>query len=115
MWTLSRRAPRYRISIAATATPLLGGDLAVCRTLDVSEVGISLHTAAWFPLGTRLALSLIDPASGTAFEVIGDVVREAQAPGWTLGILVIEPPIEWRGLVSSAARSSGQLDKPGRR
>jgi hypothetical protein len=115
MWTLSRRAPRHRISIAATASPLLGGDMAVCRTLDVSEVGMCLDTAAWFPLGTRLSLSLIDPASGSALEVIGDVVREAQAPSWTLGILIIEPPIEWRGLVASAARSSGQIEKPGRR
>jgi hypothetical protein len=89
--------------------------MAVCRTLDVSDVGMCLDTAAWFPLGTRLSVSVIDPASGTAFEVIGDVVREAQGPDWTLGILVIEPPLEWRGLVASAARSSGQLDKPGKR
>jgi hypothetical protein len=90
--------------------------MAVCRTLDVSESGMCLDTAAWFPLGTRLALSLVDPASGTAFEVIGDVVREAQAPSWTLGVLVIEPPLEWRGLVASAARASGvAVDKPGRR
>ena len=77
--SLSRRSPRYRIDIAATAVPLLGGDMAVCRTLDVSDVGVSLDTAAWFPLGTRLSLSLIDPASGSAIEVIGDVVREAVA------------------------------------
>jgi len=115
MWPLSRRAPRYRISIAATASPLLGGDMAVCRTLDVSEVGMCLDTAAWFPLGTRLSLSLVDPSSGSALEVIGDVVREAQSPSWTLGIVVIEPPIEWRALVAAAARSSGQIEKPGRR
>jgi len=94
---------------------LLGGDMAVCRTLDVSDVGMSLDTAAWFPLGTRLGVSLIDPSSGTAFEVIGDVVREAQAPDWTLGILVIDPPIEWHALVATAKRASGQLDKPGKR
>ena len=81
--------------------------MAVCRTLDVSEVGISLDTAAWFPLGTRLSLSLVDPASGTALEVIGDVVREAVAPSWTLGILLIEPPAEWQSVVLAAARKSG--------
>jgi hypothetical protein len=116
MWVLSRRAPRYRIEIPATAVPLLGGDMAVCRTRDVSEAGLCLDTAAWFPIGTRLALSLVDPASGSAFELIGDVVREAQAPSWFLGILVIEPPNEWFALVAGAARqSSGSVDKPGQR
>jgi hypothetical protein len=103
---LSRRAPRYRIEIPATAQALLGGELAVCRTRDVSEVGLSLDTAAWFPLGTRVAVALVDPASGTAIEVIGDIVREAIAPTWSLGVLVIEPPMEWSALVASAARRS---------
>lgn len=90
--------------------------MAVCRTRDVSEVGLCLDTAAWFPLGTRLSVALIDPASGTALEVIGDVVREAQAPSWVLGILLIEPPFEWRALVASAARrSSGMTEKPQKR
>jgi hypothetical protein len=106
--TLSRRSPRYRIDIAAMAVPLLGGDMAVCRTRDVSEVGLCLDTAAWFPLGTRLSLALVDPDSGTALEVIGDVVREATAPSWVLGILLIAPPAEWRALVAGAARRPGQ-------
>jgi hypothetical protein len=89
--------------------------MAVCRTRDVSEAGLCLDTAAWFPIGTRLALSLVDPASGGAFEVIGDVVREAQAPSWFLGILVIEPPNEWFALVAGAARQSSPMDTPGRR
>jgi len=89
--------------------------MVVCRTRDVSDLGMCLDTAAWFPLGTRLSLTLIDPASGTAFEVIVDVVREACAPSWTLGVVVIEPPPEWKVLVSNAARASGPLDKPGRR
>jgi hypothetical protein len=83
--------------------------MAVCRTLDVSDVGVSLDTAAWFPLGTRLSLALIDPANGGAVEVIGDVVREATAPSWTLGILLIEPSIEWQALVAAAARKSSSL------
>lgn len=81
--------------------------MAVCRTLDVSDVGLSLDTAAWFPLGTRLSLSLVDPGTGTALEVIGDVVREATSPSWTLGILLIEPPLEWQAVVRSAQRKSG--------
>ena len=90
--------------------------MAVCRTLDVSDVGVSLDTAAWFPLGTRLSLALIDPANGGAVEVIGDVVREATAPSWTLGILLIEPSIEWQALVTAAARKSSSLPmKPTKR
>jgi len=104
MGLLSRRAPRYRIEIPATATPLLGGEMAVCRTHDISDGGCCLDTAAWFPLGTRLSLAVVDPASGNALEVIGDVVRAATAPAWLLGILLIEPPYEWRAMVAGAAR-----------
>jgi hypothetical protein len=101
---------------AATAVPLLGGDMAVCRTLDVSDAGVSLDTAAWFPLGTRLAVALVDPMTGSALELIGDVVREAMAPSWTLGIMLIDPPLEWRGLVAAAARlSRSSYAKPTKR
>jgi hypothetical protein len=117
MSTLSRRSPRYRADLAVTAVPLLGGELAVCRTRDVSEAGMSLATSvAWFPIGTRLALSLFDEWNGNALEVIGDVVREAVSPSWILGILLIEPPIEWQALVSSARRSSlPTIEKPAKR
>ena len=91
---------------AATAVPLPGGDIAACRTLDVSDDGISLDTAAWFPLGTRLSVALVDPLTGNALELIGDVVREAADPSWTLGIMLIDPPTEWRALVAAAARQS---------
>jgi hypothetical protein len=94
---------------------LLGGEMAVCRTRDVSDVGLCLDTAAWFPLGTRLSVALVDPASGSALELIGDVVREASAPSWMLGILIIEPPFEWRALVAAARRSGTVRDKPGKR
>jgi hypothetical protein len=80
--------------------------MAVCRTLDVSDRGLSLDTAAWFPLGTRLSVGLVDPGSGSALEVIGDVIREATAPSWTLGIMLIDPPVEWHALVAGAARRS---------
>ena len=112
---MSRRAPRYRIDIAVKAQALLGGETAVCRTRDVSEVGLCLDTAAWFPLGTRISVSLYEPNSGIALEVIGDVVREAVSPSWTLGILLIEPPEEWGMIVASAARQALPTDKPGKR
>ena len=89
--------------------------MAVCRTRDVSEVGVCLDTAAWFPIGTRLSVALVDPASGGALEVIGDVVREAMAPSWFLGILLIDPPVEWSALVTAAARRSTPSEKPGKR
>ena len=90
--------------------------MAVCRTLDVSESGLSLDTAAWFPLGTRLAVALVDPSNGSAIELIGDVVREAVAPSWTLGILLIDPPMEWQSVVAAAERRLGSPpSKPGKR
>ena len=89
--------------------------MAVCRTRDISEDGVCLDTAAWFPLGTRLSLALVDPASGAAIEVIGDVVREATSPSWVLGILLIEPSPEWHAMVAAAGRRSSPLEKPGKR
>ena len=87
----------------------------MCRTKDVSEVGLCLDTAAWFPLGTRLSVSLYEPESGTALEVIGDVVREATIPSWTLGILLIDPPDEWQNIVAVAQRNTAPSDKPAKR
>jgi hypothetical protein len=116
--TVSRRAPRYRISLNVTVCPLLGGKMAVCHTRDVSEVGICLDTSEvseWLPVGTRVSLALTDPRSGNAMEVIGDVVREVAGNSPALGVLLIEPPPEWRALVANAARQSGTIEKPGRR
>jgi hypothetical protein len=111
---VSRRAPRYRIALAATLRPLLGGDMAVSRTLDVSEQGLSLDTAAWFSLGTRLSIALTDPTTGSTVEVIGDVVREATDRRWALGVVLIEPPVEWQGIVAAAQRQAPP-DKTARR
>jgi len=72
-------------------------------------------TIAWFPIGTRLSLTLFDEWNGNALEMIGDVVREAAAPSWILGILLIEPPFEWQALVASAAGSTQPTEKPPRR
>lgn len=115
---VSRRAPRYRISLNVTVCPLLGGKMAVCHTRDVSDVGMCLDTtdvSEWLPIGTRVSLALTDPRSGTAMEVIGDVVREVGGTSPALGVLLIEPPPEWKALVANAARHTGQPEKPGRR
>ena len=101
-----------------TVCPLLGGKMAVCHTRDVSDVGICLDTRAvdeWLPVGTRVSLALVDPRSGNAMEVIGDVVREVAGAHPTLGVLLIEPPAEWKALVANAARTSGNVEKPGKR
>ncbi len=90
--------------------------MAVCRTRDVSAVGLCLDTAAWFALGTRLSVALVDPGNGSALEVIGDVVREAnEKTGWSLGILLISPPPEWQALVATAARAGITPTKAARR
>jgi hypothetical protein len=115
---VSRRAPRYRISLNVTVSPLLGGKMAVCHTRDVSDVGICLDTSEvseWLPVGTRVSLALTDPQAGAAMEVIGDVVREVAGTSPALGVLLIEPPPEWRALVANAARSAGPVEKPTRR
>jgi hypothetical protein len=96
-------------------SPLLGGEVVVCRTRDVSDVGVCLDTAAWLPIGTRVSLALTDPRAGSVIEVIGDVVREDNGKDPGLGLLLIEPPADWKALVQSAARQSGTLDRPGKR
>ena len=96
-------------------SPLLGGQLVVCHTRDVSDVGLCLDTAEWLPVGTRVSLALTDPRGGTALEVIGDVVREVNGTNPALGVLLVEPPGEWKALVANAARSSGVVERPGRR
>jgi hypothetical protein len=96
-------------------SPLLGGEVVVCRTRDVSDVGVCLDTAAWLPIGTRVSLALTDPRAGSVIEVIGDVVREDNGKEPALGLLLIEPPAEWKAMVQSAGRQSGTLDRPGKR
>jgi len=111
---VSRRAPRFRVRIAVTVTPVIaGGERAVCHTRDVSDVGMSLETAHVFDLGTRLVLQLFDESRGAVVEVIGEVSRHTQGG---FGMRLIEPPIEWKVLVKAAARRAGPLpEKPARR
>ena len=92
--------------------------MAVCHTRDVSDVGVCLDTSEsseWLPIGTRVSLSLVDPRTGSAMEVIGDVVREVAGSSPALGVLLIEPAPEWKALVSYAARQTGVVEKPGKR
>jgi hypothetical protein len=104
--------------LKVTVCPLLGGKMTLCHTRDVSDVGICLDTsdvAEWLPIGSRVSLALTDPRSGTAMEVIGDVVREVAGASPALGVLLIEPPAEWKALVANAARHTGKEEKPGKR
>jgi len=89
--------------------------MVVSRTKDISDDGVCLDTAAWFPTGTRMSISLIDPHAGTAIEVMGDVVREATQKNWSLGLVVIDPPVEWAALVAHAAASDAPSDKRAKR
>lgn len=92
--------------------------MVVCHTRDVSDVGLCLDTsevAEWIPVGTRVSLALTDPRSGQAMEVIGDVVREVSGASPALGVLLIDPPPEWKSVVLHAQRQSGFIPHPGRR
>lgn len=89
--------------------------MVVCQTRDVSDVGMWLDTVTVWDPGTRLSISTIDHARGAVIEVIGEVTRVHQGG---LGIRVLEPPLEWKALVASAARRvgpGGGDNKPTRR
>ena len=89
--------------------------MVVSKTKDISADGVCLDTAAWFPIGTRMSIALVDPHTGAAMELIGDVVREATKKNWTLGLVVIEPPPEWHALVAAAAAENAPYEKRGKR
>ena len=110
---MSRRSPRFRAQLSVTVTPVVGSEVVVCQTRDVSDVGMWLDTITVWDPGTRLSISTMDASRGAVVEVIGEVSRVHQGG---LGIRVIEPPPEWKALVASAARRSGPGgDKPTRR
>lgn len=111
---MSRRSPRFRARLAVTVTPMIpGGEMAVCHTRDVSDVGVWLETATEWSPGVRLVLQMMDSARGAMVEVVAEVTRQTQGG---LGLRVLEPPAEWKALVASAARASGGApDKPTKR
>jgi len=101
-----------------TVTPLLGGNPVICHTRDVSDVGACLDItgiAEWLPVGTRVAITLADPSTGNAIEVIGDIARETTGPNPALGVLLVDPSPEWKVLVAHAASQVGTSGAPKRR
>ncbi len=112
---MSRRAPRFRAQLTVTVTPMIaGGERLVCRTRDVSDVGMSLETASVFDPGTRLVVTTMDLARGAVVEVVSEVTRVHVGVGRGLGLRVLDPPLEWRALVATAGQRT-PTDKPARR
>jgi hypothetical protein len=112
---MSRRAPRIRAALPATVQAVMGGEMVACRTRDLSEVGICLDTVAQFDTGTRLTISLMDPASGSVVEIAGEVVRVFHGTAPSLGVKLLSPPAEWAQLISNMANRSGLIEKQARR
>jgi hypothetical protein len=93
----------------------VGGEMVACRTRDLSAVGLCLDTAARFELGTRIAIGLLDQATGTAVELAGEVVRATGGSSPSLGVRLLEPPAEWGALIANLAGRTGLADKQARR
>lgn len=93
----------------------VGGEMVACRTRDLSAVGLCLDTAARFELGTRVAIGLLDQATGTAVELAGEVVRATGGASPSLGVRLLEPPAEWGALIANLAGRTGLADKQARR
>lgn len=91
---------------------IAGGEMAVCQTRDVSEVGMSLDTIATWDPGTRVSVTTLDQARGVAVEVMGEVTRVMTGG---LGVRLLEPPDDWRALVASAARRNGPVPEKAHR
>ncbi len=88
--------------MTVTITPMIGGgEMAVCQTRDVSDVGLSVDTIAPFDPGTKVSITTMDQARGVAIEVMGEISRVMHGG---LGIRVLEPPDDWLALVAGAAR-----------
>jgi hypothetical protein len=113
---VSRRANRIRARLAATVTPIAPlGDMFVCQTRDVSQVGCFLDTATVLEAGTRVAIVVFDQGRGSPVEVTGEVTRALGGPHPGLGIRLLAPPDDWTILVTQLGRSSGAPEKRGRR
>jgi len=113
---VSRRANRIRARLAATVSPIApGGDMFVCQTRDVSQVGCFLDTATVLEAGSRVAIVVFDPGRGSPVEVIAEVTRVIGGPHPGLGLRMLEPPDDWAVLVAQLARGTTAGDKRGRR
>lgn len=81
----------------------------VCRTRDISIVGLALDTEATIDAGTRVSVSILDPSRGLVIELHGEVSRPlAGTPG--IGVALHEPPDEWHMLIAerSAVHPPGE-------
>jgi hypothetical protein len=101
--------------LTATVLPADGdGALLVCRTRDLSDVGVALDTDADLEPGTQVAVVLMDPARGMAIEVSGEITR-ALAGHRGVGVRLHEPTEEWFALIDGLARRAPTENKPARR
>lgn len=89
--------------------------MVACRTRDLSAVGVCLDTAAPLALGTRVAIGLLDAQTGSALELAGEVVRVTGGSSPSLGVRLLEPPPEWKALVTAMSTRGGGVEKPARR
>ncbi|MEZ4368785.1 MAG: PilZ domain-containing protein [Kofleriaceae bacterium] len=113
---IARRAQRIQASLPVTVSPLLGDGVIVCRTRDLSELGVGLDTAAPMVPGTRVSLALMDAAAGQVIEMAGEIVRAGSRPSAVLGVLLVAPPPEWAFLVARlGAGRAVTVDVPRRR
>ncbi|MEZ4404759.1 MAG: PilZ domain-containing protein [Kofleriaceae bacterium] len=111
---MSRRAVRIRAQLAATVQPVVG-DLFVCQTRDVSTVGCFLDTVTAIDPGTQVQLRVFDRTRGAPIELYGEITRALTGPHPGLGVLLHEPPEEWRVLVAVLSHAAPPTDKPARR
>jgi hypothetical protein len=112
---VSRRAQRLRAHLTATVLPAEGeGALLVCRTRDLSDVGVALDTEADLPPGTQVAVVLMDPQRGAAIEVAGEITRKLNGVRG-VGVRLHEPTEEWFALIDGLARVAPHDAKPARR
>lgn len=75
----------------------------MCRTLDVSEAGLSLDTIARLTPGTRVTIALRDVSRGISVDMAGEVVRAGTKSKPSIAISLHDPPVEWQHLVTDLA------------
>ena len=113
---MSRRANRIRAQLAATITPIApAGDMFVCQTRDVSQVGCFLDTPVTLEVGTRIEIAIFDKGRGAPVEVLGEVTRALRGSNPGLGIRLLDAIDDWKILCAQLAREAGPHDKPARR
>lgn len=113
---VSRRANRIRAQLAATITPVARpGDMFICRTRDISQVGCFLTTQANIDVGTQVEVAIFDRNRGELVQEVGEVSRVLTGARPGVGIRFAQPSDGWRLLCQGQAASSGSSEKPARR